>query len=80
MTTKVCEKCDHEMKYVPAGFSRAKNKPYQAFWSCDKRGGGCGATANAEGEAAKVAGALPDQLSVIEGKLDEIIGLVKAMA
>ena len=50
MTTKVCEQCDKEMKLVPAGFSKTKNKPYSAFWSCDKRNGGCGATANASEE------------------------------
>jgi hypothetical protein len=48
MTTKICEKCDKEMKLIPSGVSRAKNKPYPAFWSCQTRGGGCGATANAE--------------------------------
>src|SRR3989344_1809674 len=41
MVTKICEKCDKEMKLIPAGFSRAKNKPYAAFWTCDARNGGC---------------------------------------
>ncbi len=84
MITKVCEKCDKEMRLVPAGFSKAKNKPYSAFWSCDTRNGGCGATARAEGEAAGPApemmgGSSPDRLASIERKLDEIIGLIKAM-
>ncbi len=81
MTTKICEKCDKEMKLIPAGFSKAKNKPYSAFWACDARNGGCGATAKAEGEAA---GAAPtavgnDRLAAIEAKLDEVIGLLKEM-
>ena len=80
MITKICEKCDAEMKLVPAGFSRAKNKPYSAFWSCDKRNSGCGATARAEGEAAAPApsGVADDRLEAIDKKLDELIGLVKA--
>jgi len=52
MMTKVCEKCDKEMRLVPAGTSKKTGKPYSAFWSCDTRNGGCGATARAEGEAA----------------------------
>jgi hypothetical protein len=79
MITKICEKCDSEMKLVPAGYSRAKNKPYPAFWSCDKRAGGCGATSRAEGGAAAVApaGAEADRLAAIEQKLDEILLLIK---
>ena len=80
MVTKVCEKCDAEMKLIPAGFSRTKNKAYSAFWSCDSRNGGCGATARAEGEAASAApnaGAGPDRLATIERKLDEIIAMLK---
>ena len=81
MITKICEKCDSEMKLIPAGFSRAKNKPYSAFWSCDKRNGGCGATVRAEGEAAVAVGPTavpgPDRFAAIELKLDEIIGLLK---
>lgn len=81
MVTKICEKCDMEMRLVPAGFSKAKNKPYSAFWSCDQRNGGCGATARAEGEAAGPAptAASNDRLAAIERKLDEILGLLKAM-
>ena len=52
MSTKICDKCDHEMKLIPAGVSKAKNKPYPAFWSCQTHGGGCGATAKAEEKAA----------------------------
>jgi hypothetical protein len=87
MMTKVCEKCDHEMRLIPAGISKTKNKPYAAFWSCDQRNGGCGATARAEGEAAMPAPAMSgsgderyamqDRLSAIEAKLDELISLVK---
>ncbi len=55
MMTKVCEKCDHEMRLVPAGTSKKTGKPYSAFWSCDQRNGGCAATARAEGEAAGAA-------------------------
>lgn len=76
MLTKVCEKCDNAMKLIPAGFSKAKNKPYSAFWTCDSRNGGCGNTARAEGEAASV-GAPPDRLTNIEAKLDEILSLLK---
>jgi len=80
MITKICEKCDSEMKLIPAGFSRAKNKPYSAFWSCDKRNGGCGATARAEGEAAAApAGPADDRFAAIEKKLDEITGLLKSI-
>jgi hypothetical protein len=82
MVSKICEKCDHEMRLIPAGFSKAKNKPYAAFWSCDQRNGGCGATARAEGEAAAAAPAMPgapaDRLTAIEAKLDEILALLKA--
>ena len=79
MTSKVCEKCDTEMRLIPAGFSQTKNKSYSAFWSCDSRNGGCGATARAEGEAAGAQGSAGnDRLSAIENKLDEIIGLLKA--
>ncbi len=81
MITKICEKCEAEMKLIPAGFSRAKNKPYSAFWSCDKRNGGCGSTARAEGEAAAPAApaVLDDRLAAIERKLDEVIALVKGL-
>lgn len=80
MIVKTCEKCDMEMRLVPAGFSRAKNKPYSAFWSCDKRNGGCGATARAEGEAAEAEpqqGAGGDRLAAMDAKLDEILALLK---
>lgn len=78
MITKICEKCEAEMKLIPAGFSRSKNKPYSAFWSCDKRAGGCGTTARAEGEAADAAPAAgDDRLAAIERKLDELIGSMK---
>ena len=87
MITKLCEKCESEMRLIPAGFSKAKNKAYGAFWSCDKRNGGCGSTARAEGEAAQAAPSVPggyeqqpisqDRLANIERKLDEIIGLIK---
>jgi hypothetical protein len=81
MITKICEKCDSEMKLVPAGFSRAKNKPYSAFWSCDKRNGGCGATARAEGGAAPApAGGDEGRLVAIEQKLDEILGMLKVIS
>jgi hypothetical protein len=49
-TNKICEKCEGEMRLIPSGFSAAKNKAYKAFWTCDKRNGGCGATARAEGK------------------------------
>jgi hypothetical protein len=86
MMTKVCEKCDHEMRLVPAGISKSKNKPYSAFWSCDARNGGCGATARAEGEAAQPApdynGAVVpgnDRFAAIEEKLDQLIAMVKEL-
>lgn len=86
MVTKVCEKCDMEMKLIPAGFSKAKNKAYSAFWTCDSRNGGCGATARAEGEAASAGatgvgpqGVSQDRIAGIEKKLDEIIALIKAL-
>lgn len=84
MITKICEKCDSEMRLVPAGVSKRTGKPYSAFWSCDKRNGGCGSTARAEGEAAQAApvmdGVQPvsvDRLKGIEDKLDEILDLLR---
>lgn len=84
MMTKICERCDIEMRLIPAGVSKKSGKPYSAFWSCDKRNGGCGATARAEGEAAQAAPAVAgeqhvsqDRLANIERKLDEILSLIK---
>jgi hypothetical protein len=86
MHTKVCERCDMEMRLIPAGVSKRTGKPYSAFWSCDKRNGGCGETARAEGEAAQAApmagGSVPvasdpSQLDRIEQKLDEIISFLR---
>ena len=81
MLTKICERCDHEMKLIPAGISKKSRKPYSAFWSCDARSGGCGATASADGEAASAiaatSGASQERLASIERKLDEIISLIK---
>ncbi len=94
MMTKVCEKCDKEMRLVPAGTSKKTGKPYSAFWSCDARNGGCGATARAEGEAASsgmgyesgfgggyVSGGPTgnDRLAALEAKVDELLALVRAM-
>jgi hypothetical protein len=84
MVTKVCEKCDQAMRLVPAGVSKTKNKPYAAFWSCDARNGGCGATARAEGEAAAAAplvqNVVPqERLDSIERKLDEVIVMLQAV-
>ena len=84
MVTKVCEKCDQTMKLVPAGVSKAKNKPYPAFWSCDARNGGCGATSRAEGDAAMAAplvqNVVPqERLDAIERKLDEVIVMLQAV-
>jgi len=80
MITRICQKCDSEMKLIPAGFSRTKNKPYSAFWSCDKRNGGCGETARAEADEAgsQVQAAGQDRLAAIERKLDQIIELLKS--
>jgi len=85
--TKVCEQCDMEMRLIPAGISKAKNKPYSAFWTCDKRNGGCGTTANAEGEnviapavqsrSTAKATVQPDRLISIESKLDRILELLE---
>jgi hypothetical protein len=82
MTTKICEKCENEMKLVPAGFSAPKNKAYASFWSCDKRNGGCGATAKAEGEEAERAPAPvhTNHLAVIEQKLDTLTEMVAQLA
>ncbi|MEA3249652.1 MAG: hypothetical protein U9Q03_04845 [Patescibacteria group bacterium] len=84
MNIKICERCDREMRLIPAGVSKKTNKPYMAFWTCDKRNGGCGETARAEGEAAQSAPipaeAQPisqDRLISIEQKLDEILSLIK---
>ncbi|MEY4744466.1 MAG: hypothetical protein RL272_411 [Candidatus Parcubacteria bacterium] len=79
MIVKTCEKCDAEMRLVPAGFSRAKNKPYPAFWSCDKRNGGCGATARAEGDAVETAAPGGESLRLIamDAKLDQILALLQ---
>ncbi|MFH1046725.1 MAG: hypothetical protein V1738_00315 [Patescibacteria group bacterium] len=63
MVTKICERCDIEMRLIPAGISKKTGKPYSAFWSCDKRNGGCGETARAEGDAAQSAPAAQQQYS-----------------
>lgn len=90
VTTKICERCEKEMKLIPAGFSKAKNKAYSAFWACDRRSGGCGSTAKAEGTDAEAApnqsnggsfaqyAPSPDRLDRIESKLDDIIRLLQA--
>jgi hypothetical protein len=90
MNVKVCERCDREMRLIPAGVSKKTGKPYNAFWTCDARNGGCGETARAEGDAAQAApmaggfggGAAPapassEQLNRIEQKLDEVLSIVK---
>ena len=46
LNTKNCDRCNMAMRLIPAGISKKTNKPYSAFWTCDKRGGGCGATAS----------------------------------
>ena len=95
MMTKVCEKCDKEMRLVPAGTSKKTGKPYSAFWSCDARSGGCGATSRAEGEAGAGSGigydpgfggfgggggpTSNDRLAAMEAKLDELLELVRSM-
>lgn len=74
--TRVCKRCDSEMKLIPAGFSRTKNKPYNAFWTCDKRNGGCGATESAspsEGANASANGAdagLMARVATLETKVE----------
>ncbi len=77
------------MRLIPAGISKKTGKPYNAFWTCDKRNGGCGETARAEGEAAQAApqgmqagfgGGRPasnEQLNRIEEKLDQILSIIK---
>lgn len=92
MNTKVCEKCDREMRLVNAGISKKTGKPYSAFWSCDQRSGGCGATARAEGDSAQPApdmggfsggggynavGSNSDRFAALEEKLDALIAMVK---
>ena len=32
-----CQKCNCEMKFVPAGVSRKTNKPYDSFWVCQNQ-------------------------------------------
>ena len=49
--TPICSACEMEMKLVPAGISQRTKKPYNAFYSCDKRAGGCGATQNCDSGA-----------------------------
>jgi hypothetical protein len=91
MLEKICERCDQTMRLIPAGISKKSGKPYNAFWTCDKRNGGCGETARAEGEAAQAAptpgqasfgggGVRPasnEQLNRIEEKLDQILSIIK---
>lgn len=48
MTTPFCDACERDMSLVPAGVSKKTGKPYNAFYSCDKRFGGCGKTQNAD--------------------------------
>lgn len=78
MMAKVCERCDREMKFVPAGFSRTKNKAYTAFWACDSRNGGCGATQDATaGEGVGSAAPSSGQLDRIESKLDQLLAFMQ---
>ena len=42
--TMQCNKCQKEMKLVPAGVSKRTGKKYDAFYSCDRE---CGETAKA---------------------------------
>lgn len=91
MNTRVCERCDREMRLVPAGTSKKTGKPYSAFWSCDQRSGGCGNTARADEVDAESgggpvttfsaprAGANDARLAAIEEKLDQLIELVRGM-
>ena len=87
MITKICQKCDTEMRLIPAGVSKKTNKPYSAFWTCDSRNGGCGATARADSEAESQPQSFgepyrekpgTDRLTVIEQKLDQIIELLQS--
>jgi hypothetical protein len=88
MIQKICERCDREMRLIPAGTSKKTGKPYNAFWTCDKRNGGCGDTARAEGEAAAAEpqaspafGSPPanqGQLARIEEKIDQILRIIGA--
>lgn len=39
-----CDECGQEMKLIPAGVSKKTGKDYDAFYSCNKRTGGCGRT------------------------------------
>ncbi len=32
-----CPTCQDEMRQIPAGVSKKTNKPYRAFWACDKQ-------------------------------------------
>jgi len=92
MNIKVCEKCDKEMRLVPAGISKKTGKPYSAFWSCDSRSGGCGNTARAEGEDAQspmdaggfpgfgggsAAGGNSAAIAALEAKIDQLIEMVR---
>lgn len=42
--TKSCSNCGAPLKLVPAGISKKTNRPYNSFYSCDSRNGGCGKT------------------------------------
>lgn len=48
MISKICPKCDAEMKLIPKGVSKVNKKPYNAFWACDARNGGCGHKVSAD--------------------------------
>ena len=90
---KICDRCENPMRLIPAGISKKTNKPYNAFWTCDKRNGGCGATApggdvetiiidqppgsNPSPSFGRPGGNNSDRLAAIEAKLDELIKLVK---
>lgn len=44
-----CEKCNQDMKLIPAGVSKKTQKPYDAFYSCQNKD--CNFTKNAGAEA-----------------------------
>ena len=64
-----CNKCQKEMKLVPAGTSKRTGKPYDAFYSCGRE---CGETAKAGQVYTPPETAPEDKVKEMADKIDNI--------